>query len=233
MNIRYFGLLTCVYMGVLSANLSDHEQYLVSHLQNCINLGNQERSKLTPAILAMDGMSSAKNRHFLNNLCSMPGTNYLEVGVWKGSTFVSALFGNASNVLGAVAIDNWSEFSGPKADFLNNCKFIGDITHAFYEEDCFKINKEKISKAPINIYFYDGEHTAEAQEQAFTYFNDVLDSVFIAVVDDWNHQPVEIGTRAAFNKLGYTVLFEQVMPARFNGDKELWWNGLYVAVLRK
>lgn len=47
---------------------------------------------------------------------------------------------------------------------------------------------------------------AESQEKAFTYFNSLLSQTFIAIVDDWNWDAVKIGTRNAFQTLGYEVL---------------------------
>ena len=42
-------------------------------------------------ILAIEGMSSRFNRHLLNNLGSaFEKFNYLEIGVHKGSTYVSS-----------------------------------------------------------------------------------------------------------------------------------------------
>ena len=74
---------------------------------------------------------------------------------------------------------------------------------------------------------------AESQEKAFTYFNSLLSQTFIAIVDDWNWDAVKIGTRNAFQTLGYEVLFEYELPASFCGDTAQWWNGLYVAVVRR
>jgi hypothetical protein len=56
---------------------------------------------------------------------------------------------------------------------------------------------------------------------------------WIAIVDDWNFPEVPLGTKAAFEKLNYRVLFEVVLPAQHNGDVANWWNGLYVAVIHK
>ena len=53
-------------------------------------------------------MSDASVRHLINNLASAPGTRYLEVGSWRGSTLASALGGgNDATVDLSVAIDLW------------------------------------------------------------------------------------------------------------------------------
>lgn len=233
MKIRFVLFIACIYIFTLDCNSNNYEEMLINHVQDCIALAIQGKSKITQEILEIEGMSSAKNRHFLNNLCSLPNTNYLEIGVWNGSTFVAALYGNGSNIVNATAIDDWSEFGEPREFFLQNCKCLEGAKYKLYEQNCFSINKAAVFNSPINIYFYDGGHTAYDQELAFTYFDDIFAPVFIAVVDDWNHIDVQIGTSKAFKKLGYTVLYEQVLPARFNQDRLLWWNGLYVAVIKK
>jgi hypothetical protein len=100
------------------------------------------------------------------------------------------------------------------------------------EQDCFQIDLTLFSN-PINLYFYDGDHTTLAQEKAFTYFNGIFDNIFIAVIDDWNFVGVPEGTYAAFAQLDYTILFETTLPARCVNDCDNWWNGIHIAVIRK
>jgi len=133
-----------------------------------------------------------------------------------------------------VGIDNWAQFDGPRNIFMaQTAKYLPTNSFKFYNQDAFSIDVKNIFDHPVNIYFYDGDHTAEAQKLAFTCFDAVLADVFITVVDDWNHEPTRIGTKQAFTELGYKILFEEILPARYNGDLENWWNGLYVAVIQK
>lgn len=214
--------------------LTPREQGLIEHVRISIARAENRISQLDQGVLAIDGMSSPKVRHFLNNLCSMPNTCYLEIGCWKGSTFISSLFKNGAYITSAIGIDNWSAWGGPKEEFYRNCqRFLPSNQYQFHEVDCFKIDPKKLCANPVNVYFYDGAHTKQDQELAFLHYNDVFDDLFVAVVDDWNWPPVPEGTRAAFDKLQYQILFEQIMPARWNGDEENWWHGLYIAVIRK
>ncbi len=230
----FFICLVIAFSPIFAENQTAKEQMVIAHVQMCIAKAETLQSNLNQGVLSIEGMSSPKVRHFLNNLCSMPNTHYLEIGCWKGSTFVAALYGNNQTISSAVALDNWSEFGGPKDAFELNCAtFLPANAYAFHSKDCFKIDPKSVCNNPVNIYFYDGAHTQEDQELAFTHYNEVLDNVFVAVVDDWNHPPVSVGTRSAFNKLGYKILFERILPARWNGDTENWWNGLYIAVIRK
>jgi hypothetical protein len=210
------------------------ENVLISHVKDSVSKAYKESSKLTNKALLITGMSSPKVRHLLNNLCSLPGTNYLEIGVWQGSTWVSALFGNNASISSATAIDDWSEFSGSKNQFFANCKkFLPNFPCKFYSANCFDLDVESIISKPINIYFYDGNHTSCSHELAFTHYDSILDDVFIAVVDDWIWDKVQDGTRAAFQKLNYNVLYEIALATERTNDVDNWWNRLYVAVISK
>src|SRR5262245_42345313 len=85
------------------------------HVQRAIEAALAEESKLCPEILELEGFSSPTTRSFLNSLCSTRSVNYLEVGVWKGSTLISASYKNTGQFTG---IDNFSEWSlGAKDTF--------------------------------------------------------------------------------------------------------------------
>jgi hypothetical protein len=214
--------------------LTSYEKGLIDHVKKSIDNAENGISKLNPRILSLEGMSSSKIRHFLNNICSMPNTSYLEIGVWKGSTFISSLYQNSTSIKQAIAIDNWSEFSGPKNEFTKNChKFLADTPFKFYSVDSFNNNVLNNLKNPINVYFYDGNHDVFAHELAFTFYDKFLDDVFIAIVDDWNWDQVKRGTKNAFENLKYQVLYESQRFSKGNGDKVNWWNGFYIAVVRK
>lgn len=204
---------------------------LIDHVRASIAAAERRESKLPDTVLKIDGMSSPKVRHFLNNLCSFSTCRYLEIGTWKGSTLISALYGNSVEC--ATAIDNFSEFGGPRDEFRDNCsKYIPSGGYRFFDADCFEIDKHLLQH-PFNTYFYDGPHSFGGQMKAFTYFDDLMSDPFIAVVDDWNLKRVKQGTRAAFEQLGYSPIFEAELPAKRNGDMRRWWNGLYVAVVSK
>lgn len=238
---------------------------LVRHLERSIYAADLGISKLPVDIYYIDGMSSPKGRRLLNSLCEMPGTRYLEIGCWKGSTLVSALRDNQHSVDMAVAIDNYSEFQEPL--FTNSINFDGsplkndrvplslesiktqfeenvhkylnmdfwcfDFPHSndqlkFIDGDCFdpQVIDQAAKHAPFNVYFFDGEHTEEAQANAFLRYDRLLDDSFICVVDDWCDGNAEKGTRRAFAELGYKIVAECICPARHNGDVFQWWNGL-------
>lgn len=237
-SIKFF-LYLFAFFQVFALNANDEkEKLLISHVDHCIKKATIGRSGLCGRVINLSGMSSPKVRHLLNNLCTLPNTSYLEIGSWKGSTWISALYGNKGTVVQAISIDDWSEYGG-EDKFISNCaRYLPDIQYTTYSADCFTVNVEEIAPLPVNIYFYDGKHSLEAQEKAFTYYDKILDDVFIAIVDDWNWEMVREGTRKAFKKLNYKILYERELPAKWNEetqsfDLENWWNGFYIAVIRR
>jgi hypothetical protein len=194
-------------------------------------------SKITDDIIQMDGMSGIKTRHFYNNLCQMPDARYLEIGTWKGSSICSALCGNVAT---AVCIDNWSEFGGPKKEFLKNFeKYKGKNNAQFIEEDCYKVDISKLPK--FNIYMYDGNHSKDSHYKALVHYYDCLDDRFIFIVDDWNWKDVRDGTLQSFKQLNLTILYEREIRTTNNDThpdtgseaQKYWHNGIYVCELSK
>lgn len=183
------------------------------------------QSKLIPEILEMKGMSTPQNRHLLNNILNTEGINYLEIGVWHGSTFISALYGNKVN---AYAIDNWSEFNDNESrhNFHVNCDRFGISGFTLFEDDSFKVNLEHI-RDKINVFFYDGDHNYEQTRKALSYFLPVLDDEFLFIADDYTWEGVKEGVCDGIRdcKLSY------IMGVALT-DK-IWWNGLGIFILSK
>jgi hypothetical protein len=207
----------------------------LQHIKYSIHRAERGLSLLSPEILTLPGMSSPLVRHFLNNLCSLPKLNYLEIGCWKGSTLVSALYGNKQTLCTAIAIDNWSTCNEkPIKDIFMRAiqTYLRDYPLRFFEQECFSVDLANAFHEPINVYFYDANHNALSHKKAFTYFNSIFADVFIAVVDDWNWERVRQGTRSAFKRLNYHIAYEQEFFTSGNNPND-WWNGLYVAIVRK
>lgn len=209
---------------------------LKNHLENCFTLAESRQSKISDEIKNIDGMSGEVTRHFYNNLLNMDDARYLEIGTWKGSTVCAAMYGNKGTV---TCIDNWSEFGGPKWEFIQNFeKFKGQNNAKFIEQDCFHVSPSELGK--FNIYMYDGNHAAQSHYRALTHFIESLDDVFIYIVDDWNTDHIRSATRQAINDLKLKILWEREIRLTFdNSHTELnlarssWWNGIFVALIKK
>lgn len=194
-------------------------------------------SKITQEIIGMEGMTGRKTRHFYNNLLNTEDARYLEIGTWKGSSVCSAMCGNKAKV---ICIDNWSEFGGPKTEFLTNFeKYKGDNDASFIENDCYKVDISAFPK--FNIYMYDGNHTHENHYKALMHYYECLDDIFIFIVDDWNWKEVRDGTTESIQKLNLKILYQKELRTTNNDTHPIWgspeqveWhNGIFVAILQK
>jgi hypothetical protein len=210
----------------------------VNHIYQAFERANKNESKIHEDILKLEGMSGSKTRHLYNNLVNFEGARYLEIGCWKGSTLASAMYKNSAEI---VCIDNFSEFDdGTVKNILLNTieRYKGDNKVTFLDEDSFKVDVKKLPK--FNIYMYDGDHKYDSHYRALLHYYDCLDDVFIFIVDDWNWSDVREGTRRSIEKLNLKVLYEKEMRLTWDNSvtpqpqlSQNWWNGIYVAVLKK
>lgn len=194
--------------------------------------------RIDPAVLAMDGMSGRKYRLLINNLIeAIPDPRYLEIGTWAGSTLCSAI---NQNRVHATAIDNWSEFGGPKAQFISNLERFktpgADVT--FIESDFRKIDYASLGR--FNVYMFDGPHTTADQYDGISLPLPALEDEFVLIVDDWNHGPAREGTLKALAALSLTVLHAFAIRTTLDGSHPTlarqasdWHNGYFIAVVSK
>lgn len=171
----------------------------------------------------LQGLSSPKIRHLLNNLAAQ-SDSYLEIGCYLGGTLRAALHSNRH--LYAVAIDNFSMKPQTRQNFFDNTDML-DFT--FIEEDAFKVDLLKF-KNKIKLYFYDGDHSFEATQKALEYFYPILQDEFVMVVDDWNMKkiPNAIFTKAKELKLEVIENYNLICS-----PKGEWWHGLGIIWFRK
>lgn len=206
-------------------------------IENSLIKANNDYSKLTEELLDAYGMSGKRTRHFYNNILGYPShfLNILEIGVYTGISTSCAMYKNKCRM---VIIDNFSEFGNVKEKLIQNIeKYKGENTVDFYEEDCFKIDLKKI-ETKFNVYIYDAGHTVEDQYNALVYYHDVLEDIFIYIVDDWNYPPTNIGTFNAIKDLNLKVLYQKEIFTshkhnREDNDINGYWNGMGIFVLKK
>ena len=205
---------------------------LIEHVKKSVENSRNHISDIDDRVLAIEGMSNRKVRHLFNNITKIDNCNYLEIGCWKGSTCISALYKNKINK--HWIIDNFSLFGGPREEFLTNFRTI-----LGYEPNL--IDKHYRSFDPVkdygienvNVYFYDGEHDDSNQSYALGHYMNSFSNEFIYICDDWFWWQVEKMTREAIRTLNLTILYEEVLPQRTKEDEDLWWNGLFVGILKK
>jgi len=223
---------------------------LVEHTIKSVERAQASESNIAKAALGLEGMTGLMTRHFYNNLCSLEGARYLEIGTWMGSSVCSAISNNKTKT---VCIDNFSEFSeaGNVGECLlkNIAYFKGDNDITFIESSCWDVDPSGFS-IKFNIYMYDGCHDEVSHFQALNHFMECLDDEFIYIVDDWNRVSVQEATFKSIAKNGMEILFKKEIT--YNGtqirqqdsdphDQENvtemiadgWWNGVGIFVLKK
>jgi hypothetical protein len=174
---------------------------LIKHIDDSIHWGEREVSKLTQDILNIHGITSNKVRSFLNNICSIGG-NFLEIGVFRGATFCSAIYGNDIHAIG---IDNFASPNltpmgvsqrlasylkqgldiPPQEDFLNNVKRFGNPEKLdVYKTDYTTFDYTQLPK--LNIIFYDGDTRFHDQYVVLKKLVPLFSDQTILIMDDWN-----------------------------------------------
>lgn len=206
-------------------------------LQDSMMRATTEQVELPAELLMLDGMSGRKYRALINNLIgSIDDARYLEIGVWKGSTLCSAVYGNSVR---ALAIDNWSEFDGPASEFFTNLgRFRGEASVSFLDTDFRDVDYRTIGK--FNVFLFDGPHTYEAQRDGLLLTRDALDDEFVLIVDDWNWEAVRRGTFDAIASIGYQLDFAAEIRTTLDGShapvggaQSDWHNGYFLAAIRR
>lgn len=226
----YVDPLRFIYLFyAIASNRMNIADELAQHLDLAFENAEKNQSKITAEIIDMEGFTGLKTRHFYNNLLSKNSIRYLEIGTWKGSSVCSAMCNNTASV---VCIDNWSEFGGPRDEFIKNfLKYKGENSAEFFEADCFSVNTSKLPK--FNAFMYDGSHSFDSHYKALVHYYNCLDHIFIFIVDDWNWDFVREGTLESVKKLNLTTLYQKEIYTPENATKDTWWNGIYVAILQK
>jgi len=214
--------------------MKSKKEIMIENINQVLHDVESKKINIPDVLKNLDGMSGNLYRIFINHLIkSFDKVNYLEVGCWKGSTAISALWGNLSHIEKYTIIDSWHEFGGPKQEFENNFQKHVGVKANLIDANCFKINPKDHQISNIDIYFYDGAHSENDHIQAITHFNGCFQDTFILIVDDYNWDYVVSGTQKGIELSNLHVDFKIVKSTPANGIKETWWNGVGIFVLSK
>ena len=254
-----FDCWDCNYCeAVVEAHMKKSKLVMHPQVETCIEAFNNSGKYLSnhrtydpkdpTAYYNVEGLSSARVRHFLNNLCSQEGAVYLEVGVYAGSTFCAAVQNN--DMVAAYANDNWSQPNLQPAredmdlalenvtvdTFVKNLQ--ENITTDSLDFDIKVLNGDssqlgkKDFEQDVNIIFYDGDNDQLKMIEFYTQMLTFTQDVFTLVVDDANvEKNVEV-TKQFIEYNGLKVLYEREL-LNDQEDINMWWNGLYVVVVSK
>ena len=244
-----FDCWNCNYCdSVVKSTMKKHDikvdEYTIRVLDSIDN-ASLNKSKFIEEDYSIEGLSSNKIRHLLNNLCSYEDVKYLEIGVYNGSTFCAAI---QNNNLIAYACDTWedknikpyrddvewSNIDGSLETFISNVERYGtDETEInVLQGDCRSIQQKNIYHK-INLIFYDGNHDFDVQKDSLQNVLNYVDEKFILVIDDCNFDGVVDSVDQFINTNKLTTIFKRLILTTELEDNQSWWNGIYILVLRK
>ena len=196
-----------------------------------LTLSIANTSKLPAAILALEGYSGKKTRHFYNNVCCAPWASaYLQIGVGSGAAFAAALYGNAH--CQGTAVDKWA---GNRDAF--NATASTFVTSPYM---CVNAGAELPGTPKFTVYLFDGEHTYDDQYRAITHIWKHLADTAVILIDDWNWADVRNGTKDGLKAVG--ALIENSHEIRYTHENEHtpwdvakagFWNGIGIFVVSK
>ncbi len=190
----------------------------------------------------VDGMMSIKKQRLLNMAFAHLNEDecYLEVGTFKGKSLISAMLDNPPRPV--IACDNFGEFQDrgnaleETQSNLARHNLAGRVE--FYDCDFRAVYTPERLPYPIGLYFYDGAHDYAAQYDGIKLVEPYLAANALVIVDDWrfDRDSGSYARDATLDAIGespneWNLLYE--LPARFNGDLALWWNGVGVLEFRR
>ena len=213
--------------------LSDHTKQL-SIVDLALTRACEGVSQLPHRVLKLSGMTGAGFRHFLNNLVALQKNAYLEVGVWKASSAISAGYSNRNKL---ILIDDWSEFTGPRKIAIRRLRhFLNDFQ--LIEGD-FSVQLIKVQDK-VGVYFYDGAHDYDSQLHAVKVIGSLKFDYLVLIVDDYNAPNVVKGTEDGLMELiksSSVVMIADWVISPDKSDKGFqfgsWHNGYRIILLMK
>jgi len=216
----------------------------ITAINNAYEKSINEESKCSDFTLNIEGLTSNKIKHFLNNLCNTKDVRYLEVGTWHGATFCSAI---ENNNVQAICIDSWhtntiepmrevegwkSKDGNPLEIFQKNLQSVkGKNNVQGFNEPVESLDLTKIPYT-CNIVFYDGDHSFESTKNFLDRYYEKFEETLILIVDDWNWPQIKNATQQHIEQKEYKVLYEKLIETT-GEDPQDFWNGLGIFVLRK
>jgi len=191
-------------------------------------------------LVDIEGLSTPKVCNLLNQLVKKmhPQESYLEIGTWKGLTLFSAALNNhGKNCIGCDKFRFYGQFTGwgflaKKAMNENIRRFMPrSATIRFHHMKSEELFDRKLVKAPVGIYFYDGDHSFNGTRDNLISAFPLLSKKSVLLVDDWNDPVIRGATFCALKDQNIEVLWQQELAG--NHSQDGWWNGLGVFYIQK
>jgi hypothetical protein len=152
---------------------------------------------------------------------------FVNVGVWNGFTLLAGMAGNPDRR--CIGVDNFSEFGGPREQFLARFTARKSARHEFHDHD-YRAYFGGVHRGAIGFYIYDGDHAYAHQLRGLEAAEPFLAPGALILVDDTNDPEPRQATLdfVAARAADYAVVFERRTAANLHPT---FWNG--VMLLRK
>ena len=158
-----------------------------------------------------------------------PAHAFVNVGLWRGFTLLAGMVGNETKQ--CIGVDNFSQYGGPRDDFLDEFTKYKSSKHRFYEMDYIDYF-EQVHSAPIGTFIYDGNHSYEDQFLALQLAEPFFCDKCIILIDDINYDEVHQATNdfVKSSSQQYRTLFHQ---ETYCNSHPTFWNGITVMQLER
>lgn len=149
---------------------------------------------------------------------------YVNAGVWHGFSLFAGMVNNAHKK--CIGIDNFSEFDGPREEFLSRFLQYRSGCHFFYEMDYERYFK-KFHRGLIGVYMYDGAHDYDNQLKGLRLAEPYFSRGCIIIIDDTNWDEPRSATLDFINDSphGYKIILDK--QTSDNGNPTFW-NGVMI-----
>lgn len=221
------GEVECMGMGM---------EEMIGHVEEAIARSLRGQAYLDEAAYGIRGFSTPTQRRLISNLTHYEGCVYTEAGLFGGGSFCAAM--NNNPFVRAVGIEDYSQnFSdlGIREHLEENiARYRGDAKECvILEQDFFAASLE--AAQGTTVFNYDAVHSYEAQRDALPHMWPYLADRFLYLVDDFHWAEVSNGVRDGLKILGGDLRVEREweLSGAKRQDDEVWWNGVYVALISK
>ena len=171
--------------------------------------------------------------YVINQLIKIMPDNeiFLNVGVWYGYSFLSALNDNPTKK--CIGVDHFSEFkeNSGRTEFHALYNNLRTKHSEFYEID-FHTYFRSHHKGPIGVYFYDGEHSHKSHLDALTLAEPFFVKNTYVIIDDIDRPEVYKAITDFLSQKNNRSMYEIVLDKKtLHGFHPTWHCGLMI--LRK
>jgi hypothetical protein len=184
------------------------------------------------------GFAGDKLTGLIQRITRFIGTDYIEVGVFQGSSLLNTAFVNPG--IHCYGIDNFSQFdldNRNKSLVQERAGKLGVTNFTLIDKDFEEGLREFSGK--VGTFFIDGPHDYRSQLMCLAYGTRILAEKGVMIVDDANYAHVRQATADfLYMHPEYKLVFEtytpchpsNMTPAQLADAKAGWWDGAHLIV---